>query len=102
MTGTIQPDDRESISKLKESANHLSDQIEAGYETDLWLSKAQNTAKLARENDFWTRGGLIVVPDANDLRSKLISLHARCASWHTFAGHCMEEKRVPLIRQRYW
>ena len=97
VTGILQPDDYDHVPLIAESANHLNDQIKTGYNLDPWFQNPQNVAKMVHENDFWTRGGLLVVPDANDLRSKLISMHHDTP----FAGHFMKEKTVQLIRQRY-
>lgn len=98
VTGTLSPDDHEMIPKLKENANDLASQIRTGYDLDPWFQKPQNVANLSHENEIWTRGGLIVVPDANDLRKQIISLHHDTP----FAGHFMKEKTVNLIRQSYW
>ena len=88
----------ECIPGVKEKADELLDQIKSGYDMDDWFKQPRNLKPLRFENEVWLREGLVVIPDANDLRSKIMSLHHDTP----FVGHFARDKTVQLIRQNYW
>ena len=83
---------------IMESTQHLQQEIIASYDSDSWFSIASNTALLRKEGEYWYRDHLIAVPNAHDLREKIISLHHDTP----YAGHLGRDKTVQLIRQNYW
>ena len=74
------------------------DQIKTGYDYDDWFQNPRNIRALSFENELWLLEGLVVVPDANDLRSRLMSLHHDTP----LPGHFAGDKTVQFIRQSYW
>ena len=97
-TSPLGDNDIDLVPKLKERASDLIDQIKTGYDYDDWFWNPRNTRALSFENKLWLREGLVVVPNANDLRSKLMSLHHDTP----IAGHFARDKTVHFIRQNYW
>ena len=86
MCYTIEPDEA------------LLDAVKSGYENDPWFQDQRNLNELSFDASYWRRGGLIIVPDVNDLRKKFISQHHDTP----FAGHFMVEKTLQFLRQGYW
>ena len=69
-----------------------------GYASDEWSADEKNTAALTFSDGVWCRGSQIVVPDADELRQKCLSVHHDTP----FAGHVDRDCTVHLVLQTYW
>ncbi|GFR43102.1 hypothetical protein Agub_g3949 [Astrephomene gubernaculifera] len=69
-----------------------------GYLTDPWFSDVANTKALTQRDGFWYQGELLVIPNAGDLRKKVLHL---CHD-HPLSGHAGVTKTLHLVRRTFW
>ena len=74
------------------------DKLVAGYAIDPWFSNQDNLQALTLDEGLWHKNGKIVVPDAADMRLKLISDFHDCP----YAGHVGINKTARLVSRYYW
>ena len=73
-------------------------QISNGYASDKWFTDEKNTSNSSFRDGVWYRDSVLVVPDADDLRQKCLSLHHDTP----YAGHLGRDCTMQLVLQSYW
>ena len=73
-------------------------QIENGRAGDQWCADEKHTAALTFSDGVWQRGSQIVMPDAENLRQKCLSLHHDTP----FAGHLGHDRTTQLVLHTHW
>jgi hypothetical protein len=83
--------------KLADSNSFVS-AIKHAYAADPFFATRANTADLVRQNDLWYLGGLLVIPDDEQVK---LTVMTECHDT-PYAGHVGRAKTLHNVRKNFW
>ena len=81
---------------LSPSAEFL-DSVSQSYTGDPWFSQPKNTRAMKWDGRFWTKRGLIVLPNVNSLRQECLHSHHDSP----YSGHTGRDRTLHLIQRHF-
>ena len=90
-----------AIGKAKKVTS-IMDRIAAGYQHDEFFRITANTSAFTKDGAYWTKNGLVVVPDVLSLRTDIINeLHASAFRWPHWHDPINQRYQTNVLLERY-